>query len=78
VLLRVAPPQSIRESPVLKLARRIHDPLLRWAMRNPLAVLVVAVGLARPGCCCRGSAEFLPELNEGSLYVTFTLPPTCP
>ena len=27
------------------------------------------------GARCRGSArEFLPELNEGALYVTFTLP----
>jgi cobalt-zinc-cadmium resistance protein CzcA len=70
--------KKIRISPVLKLARRIHDPIFLWAMRNPLAILVITIGLVVGGgeLGPRLGSEFLPELNEGSIYVTFTLPPT--
>ena len=70
--------KAIRVSPVLTAARRMHDPILATAMRNPLAVLVVAIGLLIGGAALtpRLGSEFLPALNEGSIYVTFTLPPT--
>src|SRR5262249_1936618 len=69
---------AVRTSPVLKLARKIHDPLLLGAMRSPVAVAIVSVGLLYAGIELgpRLGSEFLPELNEGSIYVTFTLPPT--
>ncbi|HEX3762822.1 MAG TPA: CusA/CzcA family heavy metal efflux RND transporter [Kofleriaceae bacterium] len=69
---------KVRESPVLRVARRIHDPLLSLAMNNPLAVAVIAIGLLVGGweLAPRLGSEFLPELNEGSIYCTFTLPPT--
>ena len=69
---------KIRKSPVLKIAQRIHDPLLNAAMRNPLAVAIVCTGLLVGGyeLAPRLGSEFLPELNEGSIYCTFTLPPT--
>ncbi len=69
---------KIRTSPVLRLARRIHDPVLNAAMRNPLAVAIVCTGLLVGGyeLAPRLGSEFLPELNEGSIYCTFTLPPT--
>ena len=46
-------------------------------MRNPAVVLIA--GARRAGCSAamllpRLGSEFLPELNEGALYVTFTLP----
>jgi cobalt-zinc-cadmium resistance protein CzcA len=68
----------VRVSPLLKLAKKTHDPVLLMAMRNPLAVAVVSVGLLIGGwqLAPRLGSEFLPELNEGSIYVTFTLPPT--
>src|SRR4029077_17434567 len=70
--------RAVRASPVLKLARKVHDPLLFGAMRNPVAVAIVAAGLLYAGVELgpRPGSEFLPELNEGSIYVTFTLPPT--
>ena len=70
--------KPVRVSPVLKVARRIHDPVLRGAMRNPIAVALITVGLLIAGVelAPRLGSEFLPELNEGSIYVTFTLPPT--
>ena len=45
-------------------------------MRNPVAVIAAALALAYSGVelAPRLGTEFLPELNEGSLYVTYTLP----
>ena len=74
--LRRHPP--IRKSPVLRLAQRVHDPVLGLAMRSPLAIVVLATGVvvASGLLGSRLGSEFLPALNEGSIYVTFTLPPT--
>jgi cobalt-zinc-cadmium resistance protein CzcA len=68
--------KAVRESPVLKLAGKAYDPVLMTAMRNPAAVILLSVGLLYAGVTLapRLGSEFLPELNEGSLYVTFTLP----
>ncbi len=68
--------KKVRESPVLRVARKAYDPALIASMRNPAAVLVAALCLVAAGyeLAPRLGTEFLPELNEGSLYVTFTLP----
>ena len=68
--------KKIRESPVLRVARRGYDPILIHAMRNPLAVFLAAGALLLAGVelAPRLGTEFLPELNEGALYVTYTLP----
>jgi cobalt-zinc-cadmium resistance protein CzcA len=71
---RRAPPH--RESPLLLWSRRLYLPTLRAALRRPIAVLGLA-GLslaATVTAFSRLGSEFLPELNEGSLYVTCTLP----
>ncbi len=70
--------KAVRTSPILKVARRAHDPVLMAAMRNPIAVAIITLGLLVAGIelAPRLGSEFLPELNEGSIYVTFTLPPT--
>ncbi len=65
-----------RVSPLLTWLQAAYEPTLAWALRHSgivlagsLAALVAAgLGLGRLG------SEFLPELNEGSLYLTFTLP----
>lgn len=69
-------PQHHRESPVLKMAERLYLPTLKHALRRPkrvfglaLVLLVASVGLAS-----RLGSEFLPQLNEGAIYMTFTLP----
>lgn len=65
-----------RDSPVLVFATRVYVPMLRASLRRPLVILVGAmVSLIVAGAILanRGS-EFLPELNEGALYLTFTLP----
>jgi cobalt-zinc-cadmium resistance protein CzcA len=64
------------ESPVLRVARAVYVPLLRRALRQPFLVLIVAGGSLAAALFAfpRLGSEFLPELNEGSLYVTCTLP----
>jgi cobalt-zinc-cadmium resistance protein CzcA len=65
-----------RDSPVLTLARRAYDPALRFAMNNRAAVLVLAAGALASAYTLlpRLGSEFLPELNEGALYVDILLP----
>ncbi len=72
--LRKAGPE--RESPLLAWARKAYAPSLRFAMARPALVLVLATGalLSSLVLAPRLGSEFLPELNEGALYVTFTLP----
>jgi cobalt-zinc-cadmium resistance protein CzcA len=66
-----------RESPLLRWAARAYEPSLSIAMARPAVVMVLATGalLASFVLMPRLGSEFLPELNEGALYVTFTLPP---
>ncbi len=69
-------PRPHKESPILALASRLYLPTLRAALRRPLVVVLLAsVSLVGAGgiLATRGS-EFLPELNEGAMYLTFTLP----
>jgi cobalt-zinc-cadmium resistance protein CzcA len=69
-------PRVQKVSPLLTWAQRGFDPVLAWAMENGLAVLI-ACGCALVACGVllpRLGSEFLPALNEGALYVTFTLP----
>jgi cobalt-zinc-cadmium resistance protein CzcA len=69
-------PRKHRESPLLRVFERGYMPSLRVALRWPLGVLAIAVAslLASVHLIREQGSEFLPELNEGALYVTFTLP----
>ncbi|MEO8605199.1 MAG: CusA/CzcA family heavy metal efflux RND transporter [bacterium] len=65
-----------RVSPVLRWAERAYEPTLRWALAHGWMVLagsLLTLVVAFAALSQQGS-EFLPELNEGSLYLTFTLP----
>lgn len=70
-------PPKHRESPVLKLATNLYGPTLRWSLRRPAVVLSGAAVLLALTVALgsRLGSEFLPELNEGGLYISFTLPP---
>jgi heavy metal efflux system protein len=69
-------PPPHREPPIMRLAERLYLPLLRGALRRPLPVVLVALGslAVAASVLARRGSEFLPELNEGGLYLTFTLP----
>jgi cobalt-zinc-cadmium resistance protein CzcA len=75
-LIALRNPAVHRESPVLRWARRAYAPSIAFAMRAPVPVMTLAVGLlvAAGVLLPRLGSEFLPELNEGALYVTFSLP----
>jgi cobalt-zinc-cadmium resistance protein CzcA len=75
-LLAYRKPPAHRESPLLALCARAYAPTLRFALARPLVVLTLALaslGGSAAVLRTRGT-EFLPELNEGALYLTFTLP----
>ncbi len=69
-------PKLHRESPVLRAALSAYVPLLRGALKRPVLVLASAtISLALAvGLLSKLGTEFLPELNEGAMYLTFTLP----
>jgi cobalt-zinc-cadmium resistance protein CzcA len=70
-------PPSHGESPVLRWAASRYEPMLAYCCRRPALVLGVAAALLVGAAAVlpRLGSEFLPELNEGALYMTFTLPP---
>jgi cobalt-zinc-cadmium resistance protein CzcA len=69
-------PRVQKVSPLLTLAQRGFDPVLAWAMKNTQAVMIAAGCMLTAAILLlpRMGSEFLPSLNEGALYVTFTLP----
>lgn len=70
-------PPRHRVSPVLQGALWLYRPLLRASLKKPLLVIGVALLslVVSVQILARRGSEFLPELNEGALYLTFTLPP---
>src|SRR5205085_6043849 len=69
-------PPSERESPLLRWLRRPYVPALRWCVRRPLWPMLAA-------CVLFGAAlftftllgkEFLPELDEGDLWLRVKFP----
>ena len=61
---------------VLTAAKRVYAPVLDWALAHQRRVVVIAllsfaVGL---GAAARLGSEFLPELNEGTIWVNLRLP----
>jgi cobalt-zinc-cadmium resistance protein CzcA len=65
-----------RESPLTRWARKAYVPALDFVLERPVPVFILAVGTLVSAFLLvpRLGSEFLPELNEGALYVTFTLP----
>jgi cobalt-zinc-cadmium resistance protein CzcA len=74
--LALRKPKPHKESPLLSLAGKAYTPSLSWALANPFAVFTLAGCLLFASVILlqRVGSEFLPELNEGALYITFTLP----
>jgi len=61
---------------VVASAKRLYEPVLLWALGHRRRVVAIALGtfvLAMVAAARLGS-EFLPELNEGSLWVNLRLP----
>ncbi|SEQ25647.1 cobalt-zinc-cadmium resistance protein CzcA [Solimonas aquatica] len=63
---------------LLRWCKAAYEPRLRWALARPgttlgiaLAALLLAVLIGS-----RLGSEFLPELNEGTIWVNYTMPPS--
>jgi cobalt-zinc-cadmium resistance protein CzcA len=65
------------ENKLVTLCKRVYRPVLSLAVRRPVAVLLAAVAAlgGSLAVATRLGSEFLPELNEGSVWVNLTLPP---
>jgi heavy metal efflux system protein len=69
-------PPSERESPLLRVLRRPYEVALRWCLRRPLVPVLCASGglvVAALVFSILGK-EFLPELDEGDLWVRAQFP----
>jgi cobalt-zinc-cadmium resistance protein CzcA len=69
---------SERESPLMNLLVGIYEPVLAWAMRSKVMVAMIGIGavaFAVFGFFQLG-AEFLPELEEGNIWLRATVLPT--
>jgi cobalt-zinc-cadmium resistance protein CzcA len=58
--------------------KRRYEPLLRRAIERPRRIVVIAVAAlaASLALATQLGSEFLPELNEGTIWVNLTLPPS--
>jgi cobalt-zinc-cadmium resistance protein CzcA len=65
-----------RENVLVRAAGRAYEPALRWALAHRRAVLGLALAALAGSLALvpRLGTEFLPELNEGALWVNVTLP----
>jgi len=68
---------SEKENIVIRACKRVYRPALLWALANRAAVIAVAIVLlgASAVALTRLGSEFLPELNEGTMWVNIYFPP---
>ena len=76
VLFRKRLPE--RENPLLDFCKRIYRPVLEWVLwRKPLVIgAALAMLAASMFAATRLGTEFLPELNEGSVWINLQLAPS--
>jgi cobalt-zinc-cadmium resistance protein CzcA len=65
-----------KETLVVRWAKRLYQPILRIALRRPIAILLFSAAALAASLVVlpKLGSEFLPELNEGSIWVNFNLP----
>ncbi len=65
-----------RENPLLAVCKRLYRPSLDFALRRRKLVIGAAAGALAASLAVipRLGTEFLPELNEGTIWVNLTLP----
>jgi cobalt-zinc-cadmium resistance protein CzcA len=61
---------------VVSVAKRVYAPVLDWALsrRKQVVIIALAVFALAMGAASRLGSEFLPELNEGTIWVNVRLP----
>jgi cobalt-zinc-cadmium resistance protein CzcA len=65
-----------KETLIVRAAHRFYQPVLKMALSRPKTVLAASLGalIATLLLVPHLGSEFLPELNEGSIWINFTLP----
>ena len=65
-----------RDNWIVRRCKRIYQPALAWALTRPRTVLAASVAALALSLALvpRLGTEFLPELNEGSIWVNANLP----
>lgn len=65
-----------KENPVVSGMEKIYKPTLKWSLERPKRSIMLAVGILVLSLFVGGSlgTEFLPQLNEGSIYVRASMP----
>ena len=68
---------SERENLVIRACKRVYRPSLMWALKHRLLVIAASVALLAASLLTapRLGSEFLPELNEGTMWVNINFPP---
>jgi heavy metal efflux system protein len=63
---------------LLSWCKRHYSTVLNWALQRPKQVIAAAIIslIVSLGIASQLGSEFLPELNEGSLWMNVTLPPS--
>ncbi len=76
-LLLLRRPLPHAETVVVRACKRAYEPVLDFALRAPGRVLVVAVAflIVSLALAPQLGTEFLPELNEGTIWINVNLPP---
>jgi cobalt-zinc-cadmium resistance protein CzcA len=71
-------PPTERTSPIMQWAENIYKPALKWSMKNKGIVVSIAGGLVALSLLVAPllGAEFIPELEEGNIWLRVTVLPT--
>jgi len=77
VIFSHRPPKE-RVSPLMTLADKIYEPILKWAMSHVPIVVTASSALVVAACLLASvlGAEFIPELEEGNIWLRVTVLPT--
>jgi cobalt-zinc-cadmium resistance protein CzcA len=61
---------------VVRTSKRLYEPVLEWALSHKRSVVAIALGVFGLSmvAASRLGSEFLPELNEGTIWVNLRLP----
>ena len=61
---------------VVATSKRVYEPILNWAITKRRTVMAIALGIFALSMvvASRLGSEFLPELNEGTIWVNLRLP----
>ena len=65
-----------RENALVHACKGVYQPVLAWAIRSKKMVIGIAVAVLAASLAVvpKLGTEFLPELNEGSIWINVTLP----